>query len=127
MLMAMISQSFFVSISCIGISYACVTGGIGVQYAASLGLVPPTSRATASALTLFVVNMVGLGLGPLIVGLLSDLLAQKMDLGAGEGLRWAIVAVIMVGFVSAAIFASTRSEEHTSELQSLMRISYAVF
>src|SRR3546814_4542239 len=62
MLMAMLSQSFFVSISCIGISYACVTGGIGVQYAASLGLVPPT-----------------------------------------------------------------RSEEHTSELQSLMRISYAVF
>src|SRR3546814_4662413 len=58
MLMAMLSQSFFVSISCIGISYACVTGGIGVQYAASLGLVPPTSRATASALNLFVVNMV---------------------------------------------------------------------
>src|SRR3546814_18416700 len=52
--------------------------------------------------------MVGLGLGPLIVGLLRDLLAQKMDLGAGEGLRWAIVADIMVGFVSAAIFASTR-------------------
>src|SRR3546814_7089142 len=28
---------------------------------------------------------------------------------------------------SAAISASSRSEEHTSELQSLMRISYAVF
>src|SRR3546814_20617396 len=104
----MLSQSFFVSMSCIGISYACVTGGIVVQYAASLGLVPPTSPATASALTLFVVNMVGLGLGPLIVGLLSDLLAQKMDLGAGAGLRRAIVAVIVVGFVSAAVSASTR-------------------
>src|SRR3546814_11664316 len=104
----MLSQSFFVSMSCIGISYACVTGGIVVQYAASLGLVPPTSRATASALTLFVVNMVGLGLGPLIVGLLSDLLAQKMDLGAGEGLRWAIVEVIMVVFVSAAIRSEGR-------------------
>src|SRR3546814_4427675 len=29
--------------------------------------------------------------------------------------------------VSARSFASARSEEHTSELQSLMRISYAVF
>src|SRR3546814_10004234 len=28
---------------------------------------------------------------------------------------------------SLAIFSNTRSEEHTSELQSLMRISYAVF
>src|SRR3546814_5209194 len=27
----------------------------------------------------------------------------------------------------AAVFVGTRSEEHTSELQSLMRISYAVF
>src|SRR3546814_1420651 len=30
-------------------------------------------------------------------------------------------------FNGVIIFASTRSEEHTSELQSLMRISYAVF
>src|SRR3546814_6375596 len=32
-----------------------------------------------------------------------------------------------VGFISANIHRSLRSEEHTSELQSLMRISYAVF
>src|SRR3546814_12142651 len=100
MLMAMLSQSFFVSISCIGISYACVTGGIGVQYAASLGLVPPTSRATASALNLFVVIMVGLGLGPLLVGLLRELLAPKMNQGDGDGVRWALVEVFMVGFGS---------------------------
>src|SRR3546814_3353826 len=30
-------------------------------------------------------------------------------------------------FLEVAIFDPTRSEEHTSELQSLMRISYAVF
>src|SRR3546814_7131227 len=35
------------------------------------------------------------------------------------------VATHLVGFVQ--FRASTRSEEHTSELQSLMRISYAVF
>src|SRR3546814_6762738 len=33
----------------------------------------------------------------------------------------------VVGFASIAAFATGRSEEHTSELQSLMRISYAVF
>src|SRR3546814_6453206 len=31
------------------------------------------------------------------------------------------------GFLAEAIFRKWRSEEHTSELQSLMRISYAVF
>src|SRR3546814_8902589 len=30
-------------------------------------------------------------------------------------------------FITHGVFSSARSEEHTSELQSLMRISYAVF
>src|SRR3546814_3788962 len=38
----------------------------------------------------------------------------------------AIVGVIAVGLFIAAV-KTFRSEEHTSELQSLMRISYAVF
>src|SRR3546814_10165332 len=42
-----------------------------------------------------------------------------------------IVAVVLIALALAAAYyafsASKRSEEHTSELQSLMRISYAVF
>src|SRR3546814_6209790 len=37
------------------------------------------------------------------------------------------LAAVMSGAVPFAICYATRSEEHTSELQSLMRISYAVF
>src|SRR3546814_3903893 len=36
-------------------------------------------------------------------------------------------AIALVTFVAAVALATMRSEEHTSELQSLMRISYAVF
>src|SRR3546814_4534864 len=44
------------------------------------------------------------------------------------GLRWAAVSCRPgVAFPSAGHPVLTRSEEHTSELQSLMRISYAVF
>src|SRR3546814_7310927 len=43
----------------------------------------------------------------------------KLDCGAGLG-----AATHITG---AFAFAAVRSEEHTSELQSLMRISYAVF
>src|SRR3546814_13336259 len=39
----------------------------------------------------------------------------------------AIVLMLLVGAVQAIGIAGDRSEEHTSELQSLMRISYAVF
>src|SRR3546814_9630031 len=40
----------------------------------------------------------------------------------------AALAALKIGFIGAGRVAQTlRSEEHTSELQSLMRISYAVF
>src|SRR3546814_3378328 len=40
---------------------------------------------------------------------------------------WPLLLVAVVGMVVEAAAAGIRSEEHTSELQSLMRISYAVF
>src|SRR3546814_7901602 len=59
----------------------------------------------------------------------SDGLRQSTRLNlskSGRGLRSKIVAGSPWPSV-AMKFAFTRSEEHTSELQSLMRISYAVF
>src|SRR3546814_7008465 len=47
-----------------------------------------------------------------------------------ENLKYVSYATIAIGAVTligAAIALMNRSEEHTSELQSLMRISYAVF
>src|SRR3546814_3297400 len=46
---------------------------------------------------------------------------------------WLVPAIAWIGFFTGRYFRrksiakNTRSEEHTSELQSLMRISYAVF
>src|SRR3546814_9445361 len=42
-----------------------------------------------------------------------------------ERVGWRRWSAILIGFAGA--FIVLRSEEHTSELQSLMRISYAVF
>src|SRR3546814_7883003 len=41
--------------------------------------------------------------------------------------RQVVPALRVVGHLAAMCSAQARSEEHTSELQSLMRISYAVF
>src|SRR3546814_3952245 len=56
----------------------------------------------------------------LYLGVVVMLLAQHPPQGSG----WAVVAI---GLVVGAAHEPDRSEEHTSELQSLMRISYAVF
>src|SRR3546814_2182204 len=45
---------------------------------------------------------------------------------AWSGLRWR-ACTLMPSTRTLSSFGSTRSEEHPSELQSLMRISYAVF
>ncbi|MBI3438761.1 MAG: MFS transporter [Proteobacteria bacterium] len=52
-------------------------------------LAPAQARTTASALFLFINNLIGLGLGSLIIGVLSDALRTRF---AQDALRWSIVA-----------------------------------
>src|SRR3546814_6900436 len=47
--------------------------------------------------------------------------------GQGDGRPWLLVTSAWHMPRAVASFRAARSEEHTSELQSLMRISYAVF
>jgi MFS family permease len=65
----------------------------GSVFAAVQTLVPPAIRAMASAIQLFITNAIGLALGPLFVGIASDLLAPS--LGAEQGLRGAMALVAL--------------------------------
>src|SRR3546814_1598267 len=47
--------------------------------------------------------------------------------GLAKGIWWYFLVALIAGYAFAWIGHFFRSEEHTSELQSLMRISYAVF
>src|SRR3546814_2979842 len=76
------------------------TAASSVQGTALQLMAPPRMRGRVIAIYLLFVTLVGMGIGPLLIGVLSD--------------HWFTAA-------------DGRSEEHTSELQSLMRISYAVF
>src|SRR3546814_3046377 len=62
-------------------------------------------------------------LAPLAFVLVLSFGINKLSTGAAQALFWVYAAVM--GLSMSTIFL--RSEEHTSELQSLMRISYAVF
>jgi len=76
----------------------------GPVYATAQSIVDPAMRATASAVLLFIINLVGLGLGPLAVGALSDLLAGPMGLGEAQGVRWALIVSSLFGLIAFVLF-----------------------
>ncbi|MBY8822634.1 spinster family MFS transporter [Sphingomonas colocasiae] len=65
----------------------------GSVFAAVQTLAKPSIRAMASAIQLFITNAIGLALGPLFVGVASDLLAPS--LGSEQGLRAAMALVAL--------------------------------
>ena len=66
--------------------------------AVTLNLTPPRMRARATALTLFLTNLLGGGLGPLMVGGMSD--ALKPAFGK-ESLRYALIAITFFALAGA--------------------------
>jgi len=66
---------------------------LGPIIAACHNLVSPRMRALTSAVLFFVINLIGLGLGPLFVGITSDLLAPAFG---AQSLRWSLTGFTMV-------------------------------
>jgi MFS family permease len=66
-------------------------------------LVPPTMRAFTSAVLLLILNLFGLGLGPLLTGYLSDLLATHYGM-AQDSLRLAISFAVLFSLAGGVFF-----------------------
>ena len=81
----------------------------GPSFAAVQGLVQPHTRATASAVMFFLINLLGLGLGPLAVGIASNVISVSLHLGPAEGVRWSLVLFVSLGFVATFLFWAARS------------------
>jgi len=67
-------------------------------------LVQPNMRATASAIFLFINNLIGIGLGNLVIGALSDELKARF---AEESLRYAILSGTVFYVIAATLFIVT--------------------
>lgn len=80
----------------------------GANYSLLQGLVPQTMRTISASTYMFSVNLIGLGLGPLTIGALSDFLAAHADLGSGGGIRWALIISSYLGLFSALLFLAAR-------------------
>jgi multidrug resistance protein len=87
----------------------------GPTWAIIQELVPPQRRAIAASVYMLVYNLIGLGLGPLAVGILSDLYIPALG---DESLRWAMITVLLISLGGvAAYFMASRSI--TSDLENL--------
>lgn len=97
-----LSQALWLCLFLLAIPTALALAWLGPVLAAVQHLVPAAQRSTASALFLFVNNLLGLGLGSLLIGVLSDALHVR---GAGvESLRYAILAGLGFYLIAAAFF-----------------------
>ena len=74
---------------------------IGPTYAAIQTLTPSHLRSQASALLLLLLNLIGMGLGPLVVGALSDLLAP--ELGA-QSIRYAMLISLVTVLIGSTLY-----------------------
>jgi MFS family permease len=81
----------------------------GPVYSSAQGLVPLRHRATASALLLFGQNLIGLGLGPLFFGMLSDWLKPQYG---EDSVRLVLYGAACLGLVPALLFWMLRPKLH---------------
>lgn len=86
----------------------------GPAYGCVQGLVRPEARAIAASLVVFGQNLIGLGMGPLLFGMLSDWL---QPMAGDESVRWVLYGAAWLGLIPAFFFwrASLRL---TAELKS---------
>jgi predicted MFS family arabinose efflux permease len=71
---------------------------VGPAYAMAQGLVPLRMRARSVAILLLILNIIGLGLGPPVVGAIADFLQPHFG---ADALRYAMLTTILTGLIGA--------------------------
>jgi predicted MFS family arabinose efflux permease len=87
---------------------------LGPTFAMTQTLVRPHMRALASAILLFIINLIGLGLGPFFVGVLSD--ALKPSYGV-DSVRYALLGTVVVGALWSSLHYTLASRTLAEDLR----------
>ncbi len=82
----------------------------GPTFAMTQSLAPLAMRASASALLLFIINIIGLVFGPTTVGFLSDIFQSSFAMPDTESLRWALILCSLVYLIS--VYNYTQAAKH---------------
>lgn len=85
------------------IPYFLLATYLGPTFSVAQTLVGSRMRATASSILIFVISLIGIGIGPQFVGIASDVLTAHSGLG-NDALRWALVVVLGFNVLSAVFY-----------------------
>ncbi|MBC2664297.1 MFS transporter [Novosphingobium flavum] len=80
----------------------------GPVYGVAQGVVDQRHRSTAASLIILIMSVIGIGLGPLVTGLLSDMASARLQLGPTDGLRFALLASPIGMVLSVGLFWQAR-------------------
>lgn len=80
----------------------------GPVYTIAQSVAPPEARAIAAAIMMLIISVVGLGLGPITAGLISDIAAGPGGQGPAEGVRWALLCSPVSMLISTPLFWAAR-------------------
>ena len=89
---------------------------LGPTIAVIQDLVPPSMRATASAVFLFIVTIIGLGAGPQVIGILNDLI------GTPDAIRYSLLSVAIIMNIIAAWFFWKTATTLAQDLEAKKRL-----
>lgn len=92
---------------------------LGPTFGMTQTLVTPAMRATASAILLFVLNLIGLGLGPVAAGFLSD--AFRPAFGE-ESIRYSLFLLAVVGNLWSTVHYYLASRTLREDLQAKAKL-----
>ncbi|QGN53997.1 MFS transporter [Novosphingobium sp. Gsoil 351] len=81
---------------------------MGPIHSTHQSVMPAQIRGGATALFLLVLNIVGVGLGPLLVGALSDLLSWRLGYDPGASLRASLILTSLMAPLAALLFWRAR-------------------
>lgn len=84
-----LAPTFEIAVAVYAVAVLFQSSYLGPSFALIQGLAPVRLRAMWAAITLLIINLVGLGLGPTAIGRLSDLFAPSM--GTADALRTALL------------------------------------
>ena len=86
----------------------------GPIYGLVQNLSPLKLRAFGAALFFFILSMIGVGLGPFYIGVLSDVLIPRF--GEADALRWALTTLAPI-WVIAAIYMMRAAKTLPADLE----------
>lgn len=121
------TDNLMVCLAALSIGGAIKYGYLAAQYTIGQGVVSAQVRAVSTAILLFIVNLLGYGLGPLFIGLVSDILfnLQVADLGAAELPRQACEGAARAALAKAQ--QDVCAIAHPQSLQRSMLITAALY